>query len=99
MTGRTIKTSTRRGKASRAAIVRAVRAVKAAKLKLRCKLQMCGCLPKSDDKGCWAECITCGKESAYIDRRILRSYIELEEAHQRHLEVVADVEEKKNDKD
>jgi len=59
--------------------------------KLKCLLKLCGCLPKSDDKGCWAECIMCGKKTAYLDRRIIRSYIELQEKREQHLELVKSI--------
>lgn len=61
---------------------------------LKCKLGLCGCLPKSDEKGCWAECITCGKESAYLDRRIIRSFIELEDAQKKHNELAIKLKQK-----
>ena len=62
---------------------------------LKCRLRMCGHLPKSDNKGCWAECVTCGRKSAYVDRKVIRSYIELMEAHYKHDELVKELKDEK----
>lgn len=51
---------------------------------LKCKLQLCGCIPKSDDKGMWGECVNCDKKTGYISREMMRSYIELQEAIRKH---------------
>lgn len=54
---------------------------------LRCKMQMCSCIPKSDDKGFWGECVNCGKKVAYVSRVVMRSYINLQEVIKRHKEL------------
>lgn len=40
-------------------------------------------MPKENDKACWAECISCGKKTAYLHRRIIRSYMKLEDARKK----------------
>lgn len=68
---------------------------------LKCKFRMCGCIPKSDEKACWSECVDCGKKAAYLDRRIIRSYMQLQDAQQAHKELVKriDLEEPKGGDD
>lgn len=57
--------------------------------RLKCHLGWCGCLPKHDAKGCWAECIECGRTSAFVHHEVLASYSALQEAHKKHLDLVA----------
>ncbi len=59
-------------------------------LGLKCKLKMCGCLPKSDAEGLWCECVTCGKKVAYVSRIVMRSYMNLQDAIKAHRELSKD---------
>lgn len=43
---------------------------------LRCYLGLCPCKPQSDDKGCWGQCLICGKKCGYVTREAIRKYIE-----------------------
>ena len=45
---------------------------------------MCGCLPKSDNEGLWAECVNCGKKSAYVSRIVTQSYMNLQDTIKKH---------------
>lgn len=62
--------------------------------KIRCLMRSCPCKQMSDDTGCWAECVDCGKgkETTFVDHRILRSYSDLMDAHRRHNELVDQID-------
>jgi len=49
--------------------------------KLLCWFRLCPCRPKSDDKGCWGECVHCGRVAGYTTRESIRDYIKHEERH------------------
>jgi hypothetical protein len=45
-----------------------------------CPFGMCAHAPKSDDTGCWGECIHCRKRTGFVDRAALRAYADAEYA-------------------
>lgn len=59
--------------------------------KIKRKFGMCLCRSKSDDTGCWAECVVCGegRENTFISHEIMQSYADLMDAHRKHNELVA----------
>ena len=59
--------------------------------KLKCQWCWCGCKQQSDENWCWAECIECGKQSAFVHRKVLSSYGDLMDAHKKHKELVASI--------
>lgn len=59
--------------------------------KLKCRWGWCGCKQHGDDNWCWAECIECGKQTAFVHRKVLSSYSDLMEAHKKHKELVASI--------
>lgn len=59
---------------------------------LKCRWKLCGCLPKSNEIACWHECVECGKKCAYLDRRIIASYMELNDKREQHLKLVKEID-------
>lgn len=43
--------------------------------KMLCYFKLCkACVPKSDDTGCWGECLSCGAKYGFVEREVLRKY-------------------------
>lgn len=47
----------------------------------RCLLHLgfCPCAPRSDETGCWGECLSCGDRVGFVDRATLRKAADAQE--------------------